>query len=762
MSRVLRRTPAHIAWAFPAGTLFFSCGILLGRSIASLYPALIALGLTLAAAFLSHEWRRSGALLMSALSLGALLGWQAYHPPLPAEEEYLIRGTVVQEVALRADGQVQTVLADVTLGDIPQADAYWTYYLDEGEPPPDWLVPGAKVEMTARVYHPSGRDNPGGFDFREYLLQRNIRYGVYGAEGLLAIDGGFSLRGWAAVVRHDLSLLLMDVMGEEAGAYAAAMLLGTRDFIPGDDRAAFNTLGVAHILSVSGYHVGVLAAMMALLLRPIPLARKSRFALEAAVLAMYCLLTGGNAPVVRAALLLLWREFTRLRHRQVLPLHMLCVTAMVQLLFNPTQLASPSFQLTYGAMLGLLLIFPWLRKRRTFRTNRAQQLWEMLCAALAAQIGILAPQLYWFGELPLLSVVLNMAVVTLANGLILLYWATLFSLPVPGLRNALGLLAAGATQLMLSAVRWLSALHFTTLWTRQADAFTLIGWALLIFSLSALVPRRLERHRRTMTIAGAMLVALLLIPLPERSVTYTQFSVGNADAAVLQDGDMTVVIDTGENGQAIANYLHQQRQSIEALIITHLHSDHGGGIRALIDTGIPVEVCYLPVDAEKPIIDAEVQPLIEALRQTGTEFRTHHRGDMIALPSGSLTVLWPEAGRVSALHDANDVSLVLHADIAGVTMLLTSDLTGTYEKYVSLPADILKVAHHGSKTSTTADFLAAVDPQVLLLSNSDATREQRMAEVAGDTPLYSTEMHGGIVIRFLGDGEYSVETVRIP
>lgn len=760
MPRVPRRTPAYIAWLLPAGTLFFLCGILLGRSTEGWIPALIALALSLAAAFISCRWRRSAAVLTAALSLGMLLGGAAYHPPLPAEGEYVLRGTVVQAVAVQEDGQVQTVLSGVTLDGVPQPDAYWTYYLSEEEAAPVWLAPGAQVELTAQVYHPAGRDNPGGFDFREYLLQRNIRYGVYGADGLTSIDAGFSLRGWVAAFRHDLSLRLMDVMGGEAGAYAAAMLLGTRDFIPEDDRAAFNELGIAHILSVSGYHVGVLAAMLALLMRPIPLARKARFALEAAVLAAYCLLTGGNAPVIRAALLLLWREFTRVQHRQVLPLHMLCITALVQLIFNPTQLTSPSFQLTYGAMLGLLLVYPWVRQRRTFRTRWAQKLWEAFAASLAAQIGILMPQLYWFGELPLMSIALNMAVMALASGLMLLYWAALFSLPIPGVRTLLGGVAAGATGAMLSCVRTLASWNFTTLWTRQADIFTFAGWALLIFGLSAFVPRKLARHRRTLLLTGTALVMLILVPLPQRSVTYTMFSVDNADAAVLQDGDMTVVIDTGEDGQALASYLHQRRQSVETLIITHLHSDHAGGVRALIDTGIPVEVCYLPVRAEIPVIDEEVLPLMEELRQTGTEFRYLHRGDVITLPSGSLTTLWPEAGRIFALHDANDVNLVFHADIAGVTLLLTSDLTGAYEKYVAMPADILKVAHHGSTSSTSAEFLAAVEPQVLLLSNALESRELRMAELAGDIPLYSTEKAGGVTIRFLGDGRFTVETVK--
>lgn len=760
MISVTRSRFMHEAWQLPLGTLFFMCGILLGRIADSLFPALVLLLLTLLAASIAQTWRRAGVIMLAAATLGTGAGWFGYHPTLPPEGDYLIRGTVAQTVVWEEGGQVQTILADVTLNGTPGPDAYWTFYLAEEELPPDWLVPGAQVELTARVYHPSGAENPGGFDFREYLLQRGVHIGLFGRDGLSPAEQHFSLAGCTAGLRHDLSLRLMAVMGEDSGGYAAAMLLGTGDFIPEDERAAFHELGIAHILSISGFHAGVLAGLLLLLMKPLPLRPGWRLAAETLLLGGYCLLVGGKAPVVRAVALLLWREYARLRHRQLLPVHLLCITALLQLIFNPVQLTSASFQLTYGAMLGLILIHPWLSRRFSFKSRLAQRVWNAFSAALGAQIGVLAPQLYWFGELPLLSVPLNIGIAALAGALITLYWMTLAALPFPGVSTAMGFLADGATQLLLTAVRRLSGLGGTILWTRQADLFTLVGWTLLLFGLSGMVPRKLQRHRRTLLLLGCVLTALILLPLPQHAVTYTQFSVGNGDGAVLQDKDVTVVIDSGEDGCAVANYLHQRRQSVEVLIITHLHTDHGSGAQALLDNGVPVAVCYLPWGAETPMIDEEVLPVIDALRQSGTEIRYLARGDVLPLPSGCLTVLWPEQGRVFPPHDANDVNLVLLADIAGVTMLLPGDLPSDYIPYAVLPADILKLPHHGSKLSCTPELLTAAAPQILLQSNRLESRELHAKELAGDIPFYSTRQHGGIIIRFLGDGEFTVETVK--
>lgn len=759
MDRTHKSMPAHIAWMLPLIVLFFACGILLGRVLPAWWPALGILTLALIAAMASVRQLRSMSIGMAILAVGAIMGWHAYHPALPAEDMYTVQATIVEEVHLREDGQVQTVLTDVTLNGQPERDAYWTFYVDEGETPPEWLVPGVQLTMAAELYHPRGLETPGGFNFQEYLLQRDIALGLYGAYRL-APEEGVTLQGRLAALRHDLAMQLMDVMGKDTGAWASAMLLGTKDFIPEDGRAAFQELGIAHVLSISGFHMGVLAMLLLPLLQPLPQRRGLRLIAEAAVFLAYCILTGGSAPVIRAAFLSLWREFVLLRHRQRLPLHLLSATALLQLLFNPTQLTSPSFQLTYGAMLGLVLIAPRLTKMHTFASPAAQRLWQGFCAALSAQIGVLLPQLYWFGQLSVLSILFNMTLIPLFTILICLYWLTLLSLPVPGLRESLGVLSAWATKHLLALVRLLASNNLSALWTRQPGVLTFAGWVLLLAAMSSLLPRQLERYRHKFLLTGLLLISLLLVPLPQTETTYLQFSVGNADAALLQDRDVTVVIDTGEDGQAIASYLHQRRQKVELLIITHLHTDHGGGIRALLDEGIPVEVCYLPFAAQTPLIDEEVLPLIDELQQSGAEIRYLSRGDVIPLPSGQLTVLWPLRDRVSSLHDANDTGLVLQAEIAGVTMLLTGDLSASYAPYVTRPADILKAPHHGSKAANTADFITAVSPQLILQSNRLESRTLHMQQLAGDIPLYSTDSCGTVTIHFLGDGEFTVETMK--
>lgn len=745
----MRSQTSRQPWLLPLLALCLTAGMLIGRVAATwVYAAGAAVGCALG---MLYRPVRRPCLLLLTISFGALLGWNAWHPVLPEEGDVVVTGRVIQEISLREDGQVQTVLSGVTLdGEAISGDAYWTYYLAEGEVLPEALRPGSSVTFAARLYHPSREDNPGGFDFREYLLQRGVIIGLYGAQELSFPEESWTLLGWMAGLRHDLSQRLMAVMGQEHGSYAAAMLLGERGFLPDEDIAAFQRLGIAHILSVSGYHVGVLAAICLLALRPLHWPRGLRMLAEGAVLGLYCLLVGGSAPVVRAAVLFLLWEAARLRHRQGLALHTLCLSAMVQLILSPTLLTSASFQLTYGAMLGLLLLRPRLVALHACANPFRQRLWESLCACVAAQIGILPAQLYWFGELPLLSLMANCLLMGVTGGLMGLYWLTLFLLPIPGLRELVGGAAAWVTQGLLTAIRWLGSFEGTTLWTRQADVVTVLGWMLLMAGLAGFLPRCIRTRRWRVALLGALLTLTILLPLPSTGTTYTQFSVGNADAAILEDEGMVVVIDTGEDGQTIANYLHHRRSVVDVLVLTHLHSDHAGGVRALLDEGIPVEVCYLPTGAEDALVDEGMLPLLAELAAAGTQIRTLSRGDVITLPSGSLMTLWPDAVLNRPGGDANDSCLVLLAEVKGTTLLLTGDMTGTYEKYAAIRADILKVAHHGSGSSTGADFLSAVSPQALLLSTGDA---ERTASLAARTrlPMYSTEQRGAVIIRLEED-----------
>ena len=723
-------------YALPACLAAQIAGILLGRMAESPVCAWIALGLAGAAAILLTGRSRRVALLLAVCAVGAVTGWYAYHPPGYPEGECIVRGMVCDELTEGDNGQVKTRLCAVTLDGIPvPSDAFWSFYPEDV--PPD-LRPGCTVTFAGRAYTPSGAENPGGFNFREYLLGQGIACAVYG-DGELTISSDVgSWRGKVAGWRHMLLERLSAVMGAEAGNYAAAMLLGAKQRIPVDDQAAFSRLGAAHVLVVSGFHVGVLAMMLTRLLSKMPLVRRS--VLSAAVITAYAVLTGAHAPVVRALLLYILVQIGKIYRRPRPLLWALCACAGITLFMNPAQLTSASFQLSYAAVLGMAVVSPWIPMRGVNYT-------------LGAQVGVMLPVLYYFHELPLLGVLLNIVLLPAASALIALYWLTLLVLPLPPLAAAMGALSQIATNLFTGAIRLLNTLPFASLWTCQANVISLLAWSMGLAALSPMM----RLHSRTRAVITALCTFMLLIsvmPLPHTATEYILFSEGAADASLLWDKAHVMIIDAGEDGRGLSEYLHQRRLSVDTLVLTHLHIDHAGGLRALLDDEIPIRRIYLPWGAENAA-DTDALLLVEEAAAQGAVIMHLARGDVMPLPSGQCTVLWPEAGKVRPGADANSSALALRAEIAGVSLLLTADVPGAYSRYIAVPADSLKAAHHGAAEDSPPDFLAAVSPAAVLVS---CGRSGVRADF-GSIPVYDTHTCGAVTVA-LREGEFTISPMR--
>ena len=734
------------SWLLPPAALALVAGVFLGRNAAGIFLPLFACILTFAAVFLLKGRLRFIACIIFSFMLGILAGTVAFHPTLPPEGQYNVQGVISDEVSSCSFGQYRISLSDVTLDGRPlSGGAYWTFYSDEDH---SALLPGKSVSFSASLYHPRGADNPGSYDFREALLQRGITVGLYGKSDLsIQTPVCFSFAGSIASLRHRLSTSLIEALGEETGAYASAMLLGMRSLIPSDDRQAFSRLGIAHILSVSGFHVGVLIGILNLLFRLLKLRQNIRLLLYALLLFFYSALCGMSQPVIRASLLMLLGLEGRILNRPRSGLHLLSAVLFIMVLFSPVQVTSASFQLTFCAVFGLVWFVPFVRRHSLFRNRLLQSVFESLVLTFGIQLGLLLPELAFFQRLPLLVFLINLPAMLVSGMLILFFWLALLCLPIPGISALLSVPLSAATSFLLSGVRTLGALPGLTLWIHVPDIVTVCGVILLFLGFCCFV-RFHPATRAGLLVLGTALVVISLIPVHHDASEYIQLSAGNADAAVIWDQDKVYVMDTGEADSTLSGFLRARRLTPDAVILTHLHTDHAGGLYSLIEDEIPIRTIMLPEGAESQDIHPDFLALLDKLRQNGTEIRTLSRGDVLTLPSGTLTVLWPESGKTRAGQDANHYSLVSRLVLRETSLLLAGDLTGDYEQYCAAPSDLLKAAHHGSPSSTGPAFLNSVSPKAVLLSCRQPGRIQDFSTRAGDIPVYGTPEYGALTIRF--------------
>lgn len=733
-----RRWLVHLALAFGAG-------VYLGGGVAFSWLWLGAAGCCLLCALLLRMMGRSVYLPLMALAvtLGLLRCAAAAHPVLPEEGSYAITAVVAGEPRIREkDGRVAVYLRDVRLAGEDRAyRAYWTYWpKEEGEPLP---TEGQTAVFTGRVYCPSGQVNPHGFDFRLYLLQKGVTLGITGSDGLTLLPGDKPLLSrWPQAIR----LRLDDLLGDQS-PLAAALLLDDKSDLPEDVAADYQTAGVAHVLTVSGLHVMILFSCILLLLRRFSPSQRFVLLVSLALLGAYALLVGARASVLRAGLLMVYLQLGRMARRHRDPLTGLAAAFLCILALRPLELFAAGFQMSFSAVLGLIL----LGDRAKLLLGRVRKplprhCLEAFAGTLCAVLGTCFPVGWYYHRLSLMGLLVSPVVVAVITLLLpVLIGLLILSVPLLPVARVLGRGVALVCAALSALVRACASLPFADFLIRRLPFYVIAAAVLCLVLCTRYV--LLNRRKRLLLGCGALALALgLMLVLQNRDVRYIQFSEGSADAAVLEDGSQTLLIDVGEYGGDVADYLLSEGRRANYLLLSHLHSDHALGLADLLRQGVPIDGIYLSAEAwTMPASEAVLAALRQAEEQC-IPIHTLYAGDRLALERVSVEVLWPDGNGASPDSDPNDFALALFLDLDGVTMLHMSDVSGAYELRAARPAQVLRVAHHGSAASTGERFLAAVSPGTALISTRKASEKtlSRLAEAGA--MIYDTNEHGALTL----------------
>lgn len=743
--------------------LSFGAGIFVGARLEITLFLWVCCGLSLLLSVLlkygKQEAWPAGFVVM--FFLGAAICSHAAHPALPAEGKYRVSATVRDKITLREeDGRVAVWLKNATLTDETGAThrlggLYWTYWPET----PDEALPqqGQTAEFTGKFYHPTGKTNPYGFDFRLYLLQNGMQGGVSGAtELVLSPENQMGPRSLTVRARHAIVQRLEQLLGEES-PLAAALLIGVTDGMPEEMREGFRQAGVAHVLSVSGLHAMIImSAVIALLDRLSPAPRQTLL-VSGILLAAYCSLVGWEAPLLRAAVLVLYQLGGRCVRRRPDPLTGLAVGFIIVLLVQPLDLFAAGFQMSFGAVLGMIMLGDRLKHLlRGMRYGIGKRLLQTYGISLCAVLGTALPVIYCYNRLSVIGLIINPLVCVLTEVLMLLFIALLVvSLVSMPLAQTLGGWLAAASHFVTQGVESAGALSFASL--RAADPPWYLALAIVFCLLMCTRYVVMPWKKRLAAGAIALAVCFAVMTLTaHRDVRYIQLDVGDADAAIIADGSTTVVIDAGEHGGDVADYLLSSGRSADYLILTHLHADHALGLKHLLDDGVEIGCIYLTTEAKVPQSSWRVLALLDEAQAQGIPMQLISAGDVLETPRVRMEVLWPEEGGAHAIADANDSALALHIDLDGVSVLHMSDVSGAYELYAARSADVVKVAHHGAQSSTGERFLQRVQPACAFISGDNPSEKTLKRLADAGAMVYDTGTHGALTLAVRDEG-YTVQ-----
>lgn len=779
-------------WALGNRALFFPfVAVLAGVLVA---PALDVeawvTGLTAGILCLTGLWRapRPGAglvLLLGAAALGitgATLGLEVDVPPTGPS---VLEGEV-EEVASHPSGQTLR-LAVSRLGEGPaRLRAALTA---EVELP---LVPGQRIRVEARLKPLSGAANPGEWNRAAWAMRRGQPVtGGYDARRLVVLSDPPPWRAWLAEVHASLKARTLAMTDDpEAAALFLTLAAGQRAELGDDLEEAFSKSGLAHVLSVSGLHVAVLAfsafgVLRWLLSRRMTSRSRRRDPrawagpLAVPLIWAYVIFTGLQAPAIRSAVMCSLLLSSHALRRRSDPLNALAAAGLVMTLADPAAPFELSVQLSFVAVLALILLAPLVRaavpvpppspaRQRGWALRLAwwrEVVVQTFTASVAVTLATSPLVLAAFQRVSLAGLLSNVVTLPLSGVLTVLAAAgAALHVAAPPLATPVLWLGLKASHLFVSVAHAFAAVPGSSVALPAPDAgLAALWWA----GLGALV--FLRGRWRLLAVAAPVALALhVLTPAwtGPSTVDVTFLAVGHGDAIVITSRGQAALIDGGgvPNGsdtgrRFVLPFLRQKRVSRLALAaLSHAHPDHALGLASALEE-VPVDHLWLPAEVGRGPL---VQALLDAA--SGADVEEVAAGDgPFWLGEARLDVLAPPGAR-DELDPENDRSMVLRVRHGAVTFLLTGDVEAAAEARLDPgPVTVMKAPHHGSDTSSNPKLVAKARPRHVVFCVGRNNRfgfprdevVQRYLEVGAR--CYRTDLDGAIT--FHSDGtDVTVET----
>ncbi|MEO8458329.1 MAG: ComEC/Rec2 family competence protein [Chloroflexota bacterium] len=639
---------------------------------------------------------------------------------------------------------------------------------------------GDALEIEAKLETPP---TFADFDYRDYLATRGIASIVsFPKTTVIAHDQGNWLRATMIDVKSHLSRALSDVLPEPHSSLAAGILYGERSAIPDDLSSDMRITGTSHLVAVSGQNVTIVAAMVIAVLAWL-IGRRPAAWVSLGAIVGYTMLVGVQPSVIRAAIMGGIFVIATISGRQRSSLTALLLAGAVMSALDAKVIDDVSFQLSFAATVGLTTLSGPLRVRLQNAANRSAIIGgfpltapaiEGFAVTVAAVLFTLPITALKFGQISIVAPIANMFVVPafLAVGLTAGVAAAI-DLIAPGLAPIGSWIAWPAAEYMIEAIRlfasvpgasatldgvqtweagvWYGVLLAGTWWVASHP-----GEAIEPSPPPEPVARRalLPASGLALLVALAGVTALLYLSRPEGGrLSVTFLDVGQGDAILIEGPQGNRVLVDGGPGslpitRALSRNLPFDDRRIDMVVLTHAQSDHMAGLLTVVDKYDVGEV----LDAALPGTNGLYDAWEATVRDSGAAIVTADRGQGIDLGDGAmLRVLAPDDSDplLTAVKDLNTSSTVLRLTIGDTSYLLTGDLDEAGERTLiasgtDLQANVLKVGHHGSKTSSSPEFLARVQPAIDVIEVGAANSfghpaQETLGRLAGDLVLRTDE-----------------------
>lgn len=640
----------------------------------------------------------------------------------------------------------------------------------------DSLEYGVRVSLSGEIALAGTARNPGEFDMRRYLEVNDIYARIYlGGRDDVVIQqktGNWFLSYIIYPLRKNIAQNFDRFLGGEESKFLKGILIGDRSEIPFETKEAFINSGVMHILAVSGLHVGMIILIVISLLTALRIPEKPKIITTCFILISFVFLTGQSPSVVRASVMGVILLSSFLLERKIDIFNSLAVAAIVLLFFDAKQLFHPGFQLSFAAVISIVLLYPKIASVEKFipknirRLNVSKFIIGLAAVSISAAIGTLPFTSYYFGKISIIGLAANLLVVPFTGIVLALgITTTVFSFVSTWIGSIFAETTKSAAGLLLHSVAVFGNWKYSFIYSNFTFFSGLLFYCIIIFLFTLNRKYFIKRTIFILLIASNIFLYYFIFFKDEPELKATFIDVGQGDAIFLEfPNGKNMLVDGGaktfyrDAGQRfIAPFLIRQGVSqIDFVVNSHPHHDHLGGIPYLIRN---FEIGKI-IDAgsfEKSDIFKEYKHLKDSSR---INYQIIKRGETIDVADNvRMYVLHPfEEFDSTDTHDLNNQSLVLKIVFGKTELILTGDaekatetkLINQYKNF--LEVDILKCGHHGSATSSSLEFLESTKPLASVISVGYANKFNHPSKIVLDNlkrmkiKVYRTDLQGAIVL----------------
>ncbi|HET6781681.1 MAG TPA: DNA internalization-related competence protein ComEC/Rec2 [bacterium] len=647
---------------------------------------------------------------------------------------------------------------------------------------------GDQITISGRLARPPPAGNPGEFSYREYLAAQGIHVQLVTRPGATVRVTGRRLLNPAAHAAYSLrariAAFFYQAMPGTPGALMASLLLGDDGAIPDQVRETFRSAGLLHVLVVSGAQVGLVAGTVLSLVRVAGMHPTFGAVVAGTAVMFFALMAGWVPSVARATVMALAGLAAMLVGRDRDLYAALAVAALSLLVSSPLLLFDAGFQLSFAATWALVYVAPILSERLPALPPAVRTLVSL---TIAAQLGVLPILAVHFAQIALAGFVSNLLIVPLVAVLVPAgFLCGIVGVVTPSIGSMLAALLVPLVNTAAAAAEFFARLPAATLDVRPPTLIVVGLCYLVLIAATELLRGGVRVRPAAFRIACAGAVSALLwiqiaAALTPNRLVMTFLDVGQGDAIVIRaPSGLVMMIDGGgeiegrETGfdigtRRIVPALRRMGiRQIDVLVLSHPHEDHAGGLVAVVENfrvGVMLDSGY-------PHPAPSYPHLLHAVEDHRIPYRLARRGMQIDLADGvKALVLHPEEPLiVGSGSDVNLNSVVVRLTYGHISALFTGDIEGLIEGRLAESGDelrstVLKVAHHGSRTSSRPEFLEAVSPQVAVISvgawnpfgHPHAVTLDALAAVGAR--IYRTDRHGAVTVESDGRTLW-VRTVR--